>query len=127
MPHMLVVRSRGERLGSTRPADARLSAPAQGDLRQISADSCRRQHVSLASAHVAALDERFARVAPAITLESLDALARRVVQALGNERTAVADEMARLTRLVEDRFKDFNRNWPAEAGGLDATMASADD
>jgi uncharacterized protein YPO0396 len=83
--------------------------------------------IALTPLQAAALERRFSLLGCEITLDSLDQAVTRVVQAIGEEKERVSDEMAALGRAIEDRFKDFNRDWPAEAGGLDPTLASADD
>jgi uncharacterized protein YPO0396 len=61
------------------------------------------------------------------TLETLDRLARRVTEELGDERQSLAAQAERLRAAVENALATFVREWPAESGGLDARLASAED
>ncbi len=61
------------------------------------------------------------------TLESIDQLSSTVDRALSSELSATDLRIANLTNAITQRFAQFNRNFPAESGGLDATMASAED
>ncbi|HVL56441.1 MAG TPA: SbcC/MukB-like Walker B domain-containing protein [Burkholderiaceae bacterium] len=73
------------------------------------------------------LTERYARAGRAITLESIDQVTTQVVRELGAEKARLVEEQGRLRSTIESRFADFNRRWPTESGGLDATIESADD
>lgn len=76
---------------------------------------------------VTGLDDRFARLDTEITLDTIADVTTRVTKALGEDREAASRRIGELARNIEDRLSEFNRNWPAEAGGLDATLASAGD
>lgn len=81
----------------------------------------------LEAALVTELERRFNQADQEISLESLDPVARRVTKTLGDDRDAATQAIADLGRAIEDAFKEFNRSWPAESGGLDPTLASAQD
>lgn len=83
--------------------------------------------ITLTSTQVSGLDGRFARSARPLTLETLDALTTEVVRGLGAEIEALKLEMAELRTRMERSFSEFNRQWPAESGGLDPVLASAPD
>jgi uncharacterized protein YPO0396 len=72
------------------------------------------------------LRARFDAGGPA-ELETLDRLANRVTKELGEERQQLAADSERLLAAVEAGFATFVREWPAESGGLDARLASAED
>jgi len=71
----------------------------------------------LAVSSKSALDVRFAKVSTEIDLESLGEVSSAVQRVLHEEQDAVTAEMFRLKNTIEDRFKEFKRQWPAEAGG----------
>jgi uncharacterized protein YPO0396 len=73
------------------------------------------------------LEQRFAQASKPLSLETLDALKTEILRRLTAELKTIELGMAELKNQVERRFADFNRQWPAEGGGLDATLASADD
>nr|WP_207184497.1 SbcC/MukB-like Walker B domain-containing protein [Rubrivivax gelatinosus] len=74
-----------------------------------------------------AIAARFAATGKALTLESLDQVAVQVERALGTELRALDTRIGELGSSIVRRFAEFNRLWPAVAGGLDATLASAED
>lgn len=84
-------------------------------------------HVVVTPVQRDALDVRFAKTAKDVMIESLDQVTTQVVRSLGVEERALELQMNDLKNNIERRFADFNRSWPAEAGGLDPTLASAED
>ncbi|SIR47158.1 SbcC/MukB-like Walker B domain-containing protein [Pseudacidovorax sp. RU35E] len=62
-----------------------------------------------------------------VTLENLDQVHTQVDRGLSNELRALDTRLTELKGSIVQRFLEFNRLWPAVAGGLDATLASADD
>ncbi len=82
---------------------------------------------ALTPAQVTGLDNRYSRLDAEITLDTLADATTRVTKALGEERETVNGQIGELKRHIEDRFGEFNRSWPAEAGGLDPTLLSAQD
>ncbi len=83
--------------------------------------------IALTPTQGAGLGERFARASKPLTLETLDQLTTEVDRGIGQELKALELAMTDLRNDVERLFAEFNRHWPAESGGLDATMASAHD
>ena len=76
------------------------------------------------------LEARYAVVAAQkgiCTLESIDQLSSAVDKALSSELSSTDLRIANLKNAITQRFAQFNRDFPAESGGLDATIASADD
>lgn len=73
------------------------------------------------------LDERYGRHIHSLTLETLDDITRSVDKLLTSEEHGHANRILQLQNAIERRFADFIRRWPSEAGGLDATLASAPD
>ena len=61
------------------------------------------------------------------TLESIDQLSSAVDKALSSELSSTDLRIVNLKNSITQRFAQFNRDFPAESGGLDATIASADD
>ncbi|MBX9611264.1 MAG: ATP-binding protein [Burkholderiales bacterium] len=84
-------------------------------------------HVAVTPVQRDALDMRFTKTAKEVTIESLDQVTTLVVRGLGAEERALELQMNDLRNNIERRFADFNRAWLAEAGGLDPTLASAED
>lgn len=73
------------------------------------------------------LDERFDTLGEPVQLESLDKLIRSVERAIHNEMESLSKEVAKCERFIEKQFEEFIVEWPAEAEGLDATLAAAPD
>lgn len=61
------------------------------------------------------------------TLESIEQLSSAVDKGLSSELSSTDLRVTNLKHAITQRFAQFNRDFPAESGGLDATMASADD
>jgi uncharacterized protein YPO0396 len=70
---------------------------------------------------------RYASTGKEVTLENLDQVNGQVDRVLSNELRALETRLGELRNAIVQRFLEFNRLWPAVAGGLDATLASADD
>ena len=70
---------------------------------------------------------RYEATEKAVTLESLDHVTMLVERGLNSELRALESRLSDLRNSIVQRFADFNRLWPALAGGLDATLESADD
>jgi uncharacterized protein YPO0396 len=83
--------------------------------------------VVLSDLQTSKLDERFSRVGRPITLESLDQVTAQIERALNEDKNKLGIEAENLKNSIERRFADFSRNWPAEGGGLDARLESAED
>ena len=73
------------------------------------------------------LDERYAKHASDLSLENIDAVTVQVTRALGHDDKAIAEQIQDLVHRIEQGFETFIRQWPAEAAGLDPTLASAPD
>ena len=76
---------------------------------------------------IAELPERFGALNQKLTLDNIDRSAQRVERALTDELEAMADRHNKLVRGIEERFAEFQRRWPMDAGDMDATLASAAD
>ena len=61
------------------------------------------------------------------TLESIEQLSAAVDKGLTSELSATDLRITNLKNTIVQRFAQFNREFPADSGGLDATMASAED
>lgn len=101
---------------------------------QLAAWMDKREHLSsaylsltLTPAQRNGLDARFAALPGEITLERLDSATLQVVRTLGEDRRAVTAQIVALRASIERRLQAFVTNWPAEAGGLDGNIASAED
>ncbi|WP_082163626.1 ATP-binding protein [Caballeronia mineralivorans] len=62
-----------------------------------------------------------------LTLENLDQVTNLVERSLNVELRSLESHLTDLRNAIVQRFVEFNRLWPALSGGLDATLASADD
>jgi uncharacterized protein YPO0396 len=82
--------------------------------------------ITLTAAQQTGLEQRFARGKPP-SLETLESLKTEVVRALASDVKALEVEMVQLQNQMERLFSDFNRRWPAESGGVDASVDSAGD
>lgn len=83
--------------------------------------------VALTPFQQAQLDGRYAQTGKEATLDNLDYVTNQVERALSKEVGLLQERIQALQNSIERRFADFIRKWPAEASGLDATMASASD
>ena len=82
---------------------------------------------SIAPQQMEALNQRFGEASRALTLTNLANAALQVVRGINNELQGLGQQINNHVRAIEERFQRFVATWPAEAGGLDPTMASADD
>jgi uncharacterized protein YPO0396 len=73
------------------------------------------------------LDDRFTKLPDVVRLENLDRLTTSVVQALGKEVEEHNQGISRCEKAIENRFAEFKRQWPMDAGDMDASLASASD
>lgn len=81
----------------------------------------------LAPSTIAQLEERFKCVVDVLKLDNIHSAQMQVDRTLNSERNSLGEQIGTLVHRIEQRFADFVRMWPAEAGGLDATIASAPD
>lgn len=70
---------------------------------------------------------RYEATEKVVTLESLDHVTNLVERGLNAELRALESRLSELRNSIVQRFSEFNRVWPALAGGLDATLESAED
>lgn len=96
-------------------------AKQQGTLASLQS----RPQVALTPTQRGSLDERLARIERPLELESLDDVVRQLERSLSKEERDLDVRMTDLRNAIEARLVEFNRLWPAEAGGLDPTMAAA--
>lgn len=73
------------------------------------------------------ISSRYVATGKEVTLENLDQVTSTVERALNTELRALDTRLTELKSSIVQRFAEFNRLWPAVAGGLDATLASAED
>ncbi|MCB1851446.1 MAG: ATP-binding protein [Gammaproteobacteria bacterium] len=73
------------------------------------------------------LAERFAALAEPLRLENLERHVRSVERTMRNEVELLTREVGKCEKFMEKQFDEFIRRWPAEAEGLDATLAAAND
>lgn len=78
-------------------------------------------------AFAAQIYERYVATGREVSLESLDQVTAAVERALNAELRALDTRLTELKGSIVQRFAEFNRLWPTVAGGLDATLASAED
>jgi uncharacterized protein YPO0396 len=82
---------------------------------------------ALTAVQIVELPARFNALGQKLTLDNIDRSAQRVERALTDELEAMADRHNKLVRGIEERFAEFQRRWPMDAGDMDATLASAAD
>lgn len=73
------------------------------------------------------LGERFNALRDPVRLENLDNLIRSVERVIRDEMDALTKDVVKCERFIEKQFDEFIFEWPAEAEGLDATLAAASD
>ncbi|MBU8900726.1 hypothetical protein KRR26_34480 [Corallococcus sp. M34] len=83
--------------------------------------------VTLTTTQVAGLGERCASSSRRMSLETLDAVTAEVDRGIQAEIKQRELRVGELRRDIEMQFSEFNRRWPAESGGIDATLDSAED
>ena len=81
--------------------------------------------VSLTPRQQQGLDERFDSLKTAVQLDNLDTLMRSVERSINGEINEINRAISESERFIEKRFDEFVHEWPAEAEGLDATLAAA--
>ncbi|HMC59772.1 MAG TPA: hypothetical protein VKJ01_11310, partial [Candidatus Solibacter sp.] len=81
----------------------------------------------LTPVQIAELPARFGALNQKMTLDNIDRLAQRVERVLTGELEAMAVRHNQLVRGIEERFAEFQRRWPMDAGDMDATLNSATD
>lgn len=119
-----------EAVESLRQADGRRHAVRERIERHRRAlDALGPEHlgIRLTSIQREGLEQRVAQASKPLTLETVDALKAELLRRLGGEVKAIELGMLELKNQIERRFAEFNRLWPAESGGLDASLASAED
>ncbi len=84
-------------------------------------------NVALTPHQKVGLDERYGRYAQGVDLERLDAATTQVIRGINADEREHAERIGELRTSIERRFAEFIRTWPAEAGGLDASLASEPD
>lgn len=84
-----------------------------------------RPQVELTPTQRLGLQDRLTRIGRPLDLEALDDVVRQMERAMSREEKDLDLRMADLRNAVEARLAEFSRLWPAEAGGLDPTMAAA--
>lgn len=78
-------------------------------------------------AFAAPISERYVATGKELNLDNVDTVTSVVERGLNAELRALDSRLAELKNAIVQRFAEFNRLWPAVAGGLDATLASAED
>jgi uncharacterized protein YPO0396 len=73
------------------------------------------------------ISARYVATGKELTLENIDQVTGLVERGINAELRALEGRLADLRNAIVQRFAEFNRLWPAVAGGLDATLASAED
>ena len=83
--------------------------------------------VPLAPRQQQGLDQRFDALEEPVRLDNLQKLIRCVDRAIRDEMEALTRQAGKCDRLIEKQFDAFVSEWPAEAEGLDASLAAAAD
>ncbi len=74
-----------------------------------------------------ALGERYAATNKPLTLDNIDSVTTQVDRGLSAELRQLDTDLTNLRNSIIGRFAEFNRQWPAESDGLDASLESAED
>lgn len=83
--------------------------------------------VALTPTQQQGLDQRFETLAEPVRLGNLDKIIRDVERTIRDEMEALAAKMGKCERFIEKQLDAFISEWPAEAEGLDASLAAASD
>jgi uncharacterized protein YPO0396 len=83
--------------------------------------------VALTPHQAQGLAERFASLPDTVRLDNLDRLTTSVVQALNKETEDIQRDISNCEKAIENRFADFKRQWPMDAGDMDTSLACAPD
>lgn len=73
------------------------------------------------------LKQRFEKATKVLALSSLDTATLQVERGISREIKDLDERTHGHVKVIERQFETFVTTWPAEAGGLDPTMASAND
>lgn len=73
------------------------------------------------------LKARFEQLGRTLNLDSLSDLHASVQRGISDEQSELAVRVTELRHAIERSFAEFNRNWPADSDGLDASLESAHD
>jgi uncharacterized protein YPO0396 len=73
------------------------------------------------------LDQLYAALPDAVSLNRVDQADRAVGKTLAAQADQLDHEIRHCERDIEARFADFIREWKADSAGLDATLAAASD
>lgn len=73
------------------------------------------------------LKRRFDEVPKTLELATLATITHQVDRGINKEKEQLDECIHEHIKVIERQFQTFVTNWPAEAGGLDPTMGSADD
>lgn len=73
------------------------------------------------------LKRRYNEIPKALELSTLATITLQVERGINKEKEKLDESIHGHIKVIERQFQVFVTTWPAEAGGLDPTMASADD
>lgn len=73
------------------------------------------------------LKQRFEEAAKVLDLSTVDSVTHQVERGINKETRDLDERIHGHVKVIERQFEIFVNTWPAVAGGLDPTMASADD
>lgn len=115
------------RLAAVRAKEVRLREECDGFRKDLVSLRANLSAVALTDEQREGLDGRFAADRDEASLKSLDQMAARVERALNEELKQLAYERNTREKTVENRFAEFKRRWPLDAGDMDASLAAAGD
>lgn len=82
---------------------------------------------ALSESQLAGVQARLGLGSLELTLDNLDRVIAQLEKQLAGEDKQLELKMVSLQHAVEARFAEFNREFPAESGGLDAALSAAPD
>jgi len=83
--------------------------------------------IELTPLQQAGLDERFDPFKNILSLDNLDKTVRNVEGTIRDDNDKLNKGIASCEKIIEKKFDEFIIEWPAEAEGLDSTLAAAPD
>lgn len=121
------IRKAEQAIAAIRAREARLRDECEAFRRELVSLRASMGGTTLSEEQRAGLEDRFGTDREQPGLKNLDQIAARVERALNEDLKQLAHDRNVREKTVENRFAEFKRRWPLEAGDMDASLAAAGD